>query len=133
MPVLPNKKKEQFPTELQTPFACDLTVMSPKERDGYRQDRTIIFDSVQQTREMPDGYAFRLQAESSMIVRVARWIGTERLCCPFFGFTIEIEREHGPIWLRINGGAGAKDFMKEEFGIDALMTKHSIEQTGIPR
>ncbi len=39
----------------------------------------------------------------------------ERLCCPFFDLALRIDREGGPVWLRLTGRKGVKDFITTEF------------------
>ena len=39
----------------------------------------------------------------------------ERKCCPFFDFGIEVARESGPVWLRLSGRRGVKDFLSQAF------------------
>ena len=31
-------------------------------------------------------------------------VDLERLCCSFFDFVIEVERDGGPVWLRMTDG-----------------------------
>ena len=71
----------------------------------------------QEVRELPDGYALRLPAESVMIKDVAEWITLERLCCPFFRFEMEVEQEGGAMWVRLTGREGVKEFTKLELGL----------------
>ena len=42
---------------------------------------------------------------------------TERPCCPFFGFAMEVEPDGGPLWLRLGGPDGVKAFVREEVGL----------------
>jgi hypothetical protein len=64
-------------------------------------------------RELKNGYAFRLPAEE--LVATSQWISYERHCCPFFTFELEIPKDSGPVWLRITGESGIKEFIKTEF------------------
>lgn len=66
---------------------------------------------------MPDGYAFRFPSKQSTILLASEFIARERLCCPFFTFELVIEPEDGPLWLRLRGAEGVKEFIKAEFGI----------------
>lgn len=38
-----------------------------------------------------------------------------RLCCPFFDFVVELERNGGPLWLKLIGRDGIKPFIQAEF------------------
>jgi hypothetical protein len=44
--------------------------------------------------------------------QIAAFIPSERLCCPFFTFTLEITPARGPIWLQITGNAQVKTFLQ---------------------
>ena len=63
-------------------------------------------------RELPDGLAFQFPAEE--YDAVTELVGSERLCCPFLTFNLEISPERGPLWLRLTGAEGAKDFIRAE-------------------
>jgi hypothetical protein len=39
----------------------------------------------------------------------------ERLCCPFVRYTLEIEPNRGPFWLRMTGVEGVKEFLRMSF------------------
>ena len=101
----------------ETPFACSLTALSAAEREHHRDLGKKLHIAVKETRELPNGYAFRLSGERPTVEMVADWISLERLCCPFFTFQLEIGSEENPIWLRITGREGVKQFMRSEFGI----------------
>jgi hypothetical protein len=40
----------------------------------------------------------------------------ERRCCPFFNLQIEAQPKDGPIWLRMTGALGIKQFILAEIG-----------------
>jgi hypothetical protein len=52
-----------------------------------------------------------------MIHDAAELVTLERLCCPFFDFAIEAEREGGPVWLTLAGRDGVKEFARIELGV----------------
>lgn len=96
------------------PLVCDPDAHPAAERESHQASAERLFAAVREKRELPDGYAFRLLAEGAMLRQVAAYIADERLCCPFFRFEIAIEPEGGPLWLRITGGAGVKEFLAAE-------------------
>jgi hypothetical protein len=49
-------------------------------------------------------------------VKLAEFISLEKLCCPFLSFVVDVEREGGPVWLRLTGREGVKAFIREEIG-----------------
>lgn len=98
-----------------THYSCNLNAMTPPQRTVHAQLAGSLFSAIQEKRELPSGYAFRLP--SARWQDAATWAGLERRCCPFFAFELAAAPNDGPLWLRITGGPGAKAFMKEEFGL----------------
>ena len=103
-------------TEKESPFACDMTAIAPGERDRHLARIERIFRSVKSVREMANGYSFQLPNDSEILLTAAHFIALERLCCPFFGFDLEIEREGGSVWLSLTGRDGVKPFIMAEIG-----------------
>jgi len=73
-----------------------------------------LFLQIQETRELSNGYEFRFADESDLLRRLAEFVSLEKLCCPFLRFDIEVEAERGPVWLRLTGREGVKEFIREE-------------------
>jgi hypothetical protein len=103
--------------EEEVPFACSLTALNASQREHHKELSKQLRESVKETREMRDGYGFRLPGDGQTVAMAAEWITLERLCCPFFTFQLEIGSEGKPIWLRMTGREGVKQFMQSEFGI----------------
>ena len=104
-------------TEDRPALACDLTALEPVQREQHLATAKQLFAAVQATEELPNGYAFRLPEEPEMWLKAVEFIAHERLCCPFFGFALEIEPEGGPLWLKLTGREGIKPFIQAEFGL----------------
>ncbi|HEY0174711.1 MAG TPA: hypothetical protein VGB98_27085 [Pyrinomonadaceae bacterium] len=100
----------------QSPFACDMTAIEASQRGPHIATTGELFRAVEEIRELPNGYAFRLPNESDVLTKAAKFIALERLCCPFFGFTLEAEPEAGPLWLSLTGRDGVKPFIMAEIG-----------------
>jgi hypothetical protein len=64
------------------------------------------------TRELADGYEFEFPADEKTFQLLAEWTIQERLCCPFFDINVRLDREGGPLWLRLTGREGTKDFIR---------------------
>lgn len=103
-------------TEKESPFACDMTAIATEQRGAHLAIIERLFRSVKRKRELPNGYAFELPNESDVLLAAAQFIALERLCCPFFGFGLEIEREGGSVWLSLTGRDGVKPFIIAEIG-----------------
>lgn len=99
-----------------SPFVCDMTAIEPASRTRHAAITVELFQAVDAIRELPNGYAFRLPDETALLMKIAAFIANERLCCPFFGFTVEIEPQGGALWLRLTGRDGVKPFIQAEVG-----------------
>src|SRR5687767_2738657 len=99
-----------------SPFACDMTAIEASKRGQHMATIDELFRGTVEIREQPDGYAFRLPNEPEVLLKAAEFVALERLCCPFFGFNLEIEPEGGPLWLRLTGREGVKPFIRAEIG-----------------
>jgi hypothetical protein len=98
-------------------LCCDMTAMSANERERYRDLRARLEKTRDGTRELENGYAFRWPSDVVSLVEVAEFVEKERKCCPFLDFEIAVDRERGPIWLKITGREGVKAFLRAEFGV----------------
>jgi len=101
----------------ESPLACNMAALSDEQRKRILVLVQQIRTSGQELRELPDGYALRLPTESATVRDVAEYITLERMCCPFFHFEMEVEQEGGPMWLRLTGREGVKEFTKLELGL----------------
>ncbi len=103
-------------TEDESPFVCDMTAIAADQRAAHLATINKLFQAVESVRELPNGYSFRLPNESDLLLTTAEFIALERLCCPFFGFGLEIEPEGGAVWLTLTGREGVKPFILAEIG-----------------
>jgi hypothetical protein len=103
-------------TKKESPFACDMNAIAAEQRGAHLATMAKLFQSVERLRELPNGYAFRLPNKSEVLLTAVEFIALEWLCCPFFGFGLEIEREGGAVWLSLTGRAGVKPFILAEIG-----------------
>jgi hypothetical protein len=99
---------------MESPFACNMDAIKSDQRQQHIATAGQLFRAVKNIRELPDGYAFHLPDEVDVLQSVAEFISLERLCCPFFGFTLVIEPEGGAVWLQLTGREGVKAFIRAE-------------------
>ena len=105
-------------TEQVSRFACNAFALSPEARKRHFDELgPALLKLKKSTRELPDGYEFELPPDKGTYQLLTEWAFQERLCCPFFDIDVRFERENGPLWLRLTGQPGTKEFIKEEFGI----------------
>jgi hypothetical protein len=111
--------KETAPRKRDIPLACDMTALTAwqRERQGILGRR--LRDRALEIKELDDGYAFAHPADGDALAVMAEFVANERLCCPFFGFEIAVERSGGPAWLRITGEGKAKRVLEAEMGLVA--------------
>jgi hypothetical protein len=108
---------EQKKSGEESPFACNLLALDAEGRRRHKAVTEQMRAATKETQALPDGYAFRFSAERSTILLVSEFIAGERLCCPFLTFELVAEQGDGPLWLRLRGREGVKDFLKAEFGL----------------
>lgn len=110
----PKGKSEQMSKvkKEESPIMCVLGALDAKQLARQQELRQQLREKTQEVRELKDGYALRLPAESGMILSAAEFITLERLCCQFFNFELEVEGEQGSLWLKLTGREGVKDFLK---------------------
>jgi hypothetical protein len=101
----------------ESPFACNMSALDAEDRRRHKTVTEQMRALTKEAQALPDGYAFRFSAGQSTILLVSEFIARERLCCPFFTFEMVAEQDDGPLWLRLRGRDGVKEFIKSEFGI----------------
>ena len=116
-------------TKKESPFACDMTAIAPEKRGAHLSALESLFRMVQEVRELAHGYSFRFPNESEVLVAMAEFIVLERLCCPFFGFNVEVEPEGGAVWLSLTGREGVKPFIIAEIGEHLRLTNLASSTT----
>src|SRR5262249_40247657 len=103
------KSKEEDP-----PNAGNLLGLTAAERQRQKELRDRIFSGTQTVKELSNGYAVGVPSTRENILAVAEFISLERVCCSFFHFDLEVGKTDQPLWLRITGGQGGKEFLKTE-------------------
>src|SRR5215470_6931201 len=98
----------------QSPLACDMTAIPAAQRPLHLAKSREMFSQIEETCELSNGYEFRFTDGPDVLKRLADFVSLEKLCCPFLKFEIEVEAENGPVWLRLSGREGVKEFIQEE-------------------
>jgi len=105
-------------TEQVSPFACNAFALSPELRKRHFEELgPALLKLKKSTRELSNGYEFELPADNKTYRLLTEWAYQERLCCPFFDIDLRFDRENGPLWLRLTGRPGTKEFIRIELGI----------------
>ena len=98
------------------PIVCDLSAVSAADRQRLMAAVPLLFQAVESVHALPNGYAFRFDSAPGRVLAIAEFVEHERQCCPFYTFALEVEPAGGPVWLKMTGGDGVKDFMQAAFG-----------------
>ncbi len=102
-------------TGIDSPFACNLNALTKAERTEHHDVTTRVLASVQETREIPNGYTFTVDSARVSPKDLATFVEFERRCCPFFDFQLVWSPENGPVSLQLTGRDGVKEFIRAEF------------------
>ncbi len=94
-------------------FACNPSAMNAEQRQRHEIVARQLFQGVHEVKPSDEGYAFRW--DNSQFELAAEFITRERLCCPFFTFTLSVEAGSESFMLRISGPEGVKAFIQAEF------------------
>lgn len=109
----------------QPSIACDPNAINKKERTEHNRNAEYVLASVTRIQELNDGYALQLPLSTDMIRNAAAFIALERLCCPFFHFSLEVEPNQGGLWMQLIGDEKVKQYLA-----DNLIPKIQTDNTG---
>lgn len=99
----------------ESAFACNRLALTPaRSRRHFDELGPKLLSLKQGVRELPEGYEFEFPSDPSSVQLVAEWAADERDCCSFFDIDLHLERDGGPLWLRLTGREGVKRFIRAE-------------------
>src|SRR5213596_2317483 len=119
-PAADSATSEPSPSQAEhiSPFACNALALLPEVRKRHFEELgPALLKLKKSMRELPDGYELEFPADNKTYQLLTEWAFQERLCCPFFDIGLRLDREGGPLWLRLTGRPGTKEFIKEEFEV----------------
>jgi hypothetical protein len=97
------------------PIACDVTTLTKDETKFLTAVSFELFATIQEVKNLSDGYAFRLQENSDTIRRLFDFVALDRICCPFVLHTIVVGAKGEAVWLHLTGYGETKHFITSEF------------------
>jgi len=97
------------------PLVCNLDVFTPSEHKMVVRSIEELYRSIQNIKEVENGFEFALPNESEVIMRAAEFISNEQRCCPFLEFRLSVKPKKAPVTLELTGPEGTKDFLQAEF------------------
>ena len=107
----------------QSFFYCSTKLLSKEEWAHQRHISDKMSIARAERKELHNGYAFRFRPEVVSLLELADWVSSEARCCPFFAMGIEVQRDGGPLLLRLTGKEGVKQFIRMEFSLDGEQTR----------
>jgi hypothetical protein len=97
--------------QAESPIACNLGALNGAEQHRRAELAHAIVTRAAATVETADGFALQLEDDPALLRDAVDWIRLERACCPFLYFALSFDPEAGPLWLRLGGRAGVKEFL----------------------
>jgi hypothetical protein len=98
-----------------SPFACNALALSLEARKRHFEEiGPALLKLKKSTRELANGYEFEFPTDRNTWQLLMEWVFDERLCCPFLDIDVRFSKEGGPLWLRLTGRPGTKEFIKED-------------------
>jgi hypothetical protein len=94
-------------------LACNLTAIPPGNRPRYAELVAQLRAAITSRIELPDGYTYELDMP---LTDLAEWIATERQCCPFLSFQLNISANSPPT-LTLRGPEGTKPILDSAFAL----------------
>lgn len=92
-------------------MTCKLT--SPELQKRKATVIASIKKMIKEKKELVNGYVYRFLGSDNTVDLLTDFIKTERQCCDFFNFSIDIYN-NDTAWLKITGAKGVKGFITSE-------------------
>jgi hypothetical protein len=100
-----------LPSATDPPIACNLKALTAVQRKQLEQIGSHVISAITASRELKDGYAFRIDPQQASLIEVAQWLDVWRRCCPFYEFEIDFRASDAPLWLSVTGRTGVKQYI----------------------
>ena len=100
-----------LPAATDPPIACNMKALTSEQRKQLGQLGERVISAITSSRELNDGYAFRVDPAKASLMDVAQWLDVWRRCCPFYEFQIDYRAVDGNVWLSVKGRPGVKEYL----------------------
>lgn len=105
--------------------ACAL---SPNELNARREQLLPgLMKRAEQVTDLEDGLRLHFQSTPGLLAEFAQIIESERTCCSFLRFRIDVEPDSGPVTFDMTGPAGTREMLR------ALLVHAERKGGGAPR
>lgn len=92
-------------------LTCSLT--TEEELNRRLEIKELLFSNLKKKEELENGYLYYFESKEGLYDQIAELIGKEMKCCPFFKFDLSILPFGKGMALKISGGEGVKEFLKD--------------------
>jgi hypothetical protein len=93
------------------PIACNLKALTFEQRKELDKVGAQVISAITASRDLNDGYAFRIDPSLASLKDVAEWLDLWRRCCPFYEFRIDFHAADAVVWLSVTGRPGVKEYI----------------------
>jgi hypothetical protein len=94
-------------------LACEAGAIPLADRPAHFALLDRLFGELSLGRvTSPGGYSYWF--DPSALELIATFVKNERKCCPFLNFAIEVGAANAPVWLRLAGPEGTREFLDAE-------------------
>lgn len=93
-------------------MTCKLT--SPELQQRKAITIASLKRQVTEKKEITNGYSYRFLGTDKVLDELLTFIKTERICCDFFDFKLDVASDASEAWLSISGPDGTKKFIDAE-------------------
>jgi hypothetical protein len=98
-------------SENKDEICCTLNTSQMEERKKIlREFRQFVKEKL----ELENGFQFEFDSNNEVMDRIFGLVKLERQCCAFLTFDLTVRNEINPIYLKITGPEGTKDFLLHE-------------------
>jgi hypothetical protein len=103
-------------THLASPCVCQMHALVAAPRAPPLAAALHVCRAVPTRQELPNGYAFGLPHDPTLLRQAVECMAHDRLGCPCLGFAVESAPAGGPLWWRLTGRDGVKPCIRAESG-----------------
>lgn len=93
------------------PIACNLKALTSEQRKQLAHIGEHVISAIGASRELANGYAFRIDPTKASLLDVAQWLDLWRRCCPFYEFQVQLQAADAVVWLSVTGRPGVKEYI----------------------
>lgn len=101
--------------EGEPPIVCRMDALTAAERQRRGEVLNALRGRLLRTGETDDGVAFTLRGDPDVPALAREFIAYESRCCAFLRFGLDVEADGATVVLRMGGGPGVKEFLRQAF------------------